>query len=518
MPKKVNLDAIIPREDFEVVDATSTSPGRNTDTLTTNNLKQDDFFFSAIRKPDFQRETSEWDADKVCDFIMSFIEGDLIPAIILWRSKGSYIFVIDGSHRISALASWVNDDYGDGPISKRFYDGIIPEEQMEIAETTRSLVRKKVGPFSDYQLALTHADKVTPEIVSRAKNLGAIAIQLQWVTGGASTAEQSFFKINQQAAPINPTELRLIKARRKPNGLVARAIINSGKGHKYWSRFPQSVQLEVEQVANDIHSLLFKPRFKTPVKTLELPIAGKTSSSQSLTLVLDFVNIVNKCPTREESIDDDTSGDRTLSYLKECLRVAERVNSNKPSSLGLHPIVYFYANNGRHKTASFFAIVAFILELESKCKINQFIRNRENFEELLLKYDYLVQQIVRKYRSALNAYSHMKEFFWFILEALDKGQDKEQTVESILKNKDFDYLTSQQPIDNKEASDFSRETKSAAFISRAISSALRCEICKGYLHSQSISIDHKERRRDGGKGDLDNAQLTHPYCNTGYKS
>ena len=101
MARKVNLDALIPREDFEVMDEIRSSPGRNTDTLTINNLKHDDFFFSAIRKPDFQRETSEWDPDKVCDFVMSFIEGDLIPAIILWRSKGSYIFVIDGSHRIS---------------------------------------------------------------------------------------------------------------------------------------------------------------------------------------------------------------------------------------------------------------------------------------------------------------------------------------------------------------------------------------------------------------------------------
>jgi hypothetical protein len=518
MPTHVNLDALIPREDFEVIDIVSSS-GRHTDTLTINNLKNDDFFFSAIRKPDFQRETSEWDPDKICDFITSFIEGDLIPAIILWRSKGSYIFVIDGSHRISALASWVNDDYGDGTISKLFYDGVIPEDQIEIAEATRTIVRKKVGPFSDYQLALNHPDKVTAEIVSRAKNLGAIAIQLQWVTGDAKTAEQSFFKINQQAAPINPTEFRLIKARRKPNGLAARAIINSGKGHKYWSQFPDQAQEEVQQFASEIHSLLFKPRFQSPVKTLELPIAGKISSSQSFSLVMDFVNIVNNCPANEEDLLEDTSGTETLSYLRECLRVAQRVNSKEPFSLGLHPIVYFYANNGRHKTASFFAFVAFMLELESNGKINQFIKNRSKFEEFLLKYDYLVQQIVRKYRSAIKAYSHMKEFFKLLLEFLDQDKIETQITESILKNTRFDYLTltARRPSVGKNIRDFSRETKSEAYISKAISSALRCEICNGYLHSHSISIDHKERKEDGGKGNVENAQLTHPYCNTGYK-
>jgi hypothetical protein len=51
--------------------------------------------------------------------------------------------------------------------------------------------------------------------------------------GDSKKAKDSFFKINQQAAPINPTELELIQSRRIPNGLIAKAIIRSGKGHKY---------------------------------------------------------------------------------------------------------------------------------------------------------------------------------------------------------------------------------------------------------------------------------------------
>jgi len=30
---------------------------------------------------------------------------------------------------------------------------------------------------------------------------------------------------------------------------------------------------------------------------------------------------------------------------------------------------------------------------------------------------------------------------------------------------------------------------------------------------KSVSYDHIVRVRDGGPGDLDNLQLTHPYCN-----
>jgi hypothetical protein len=35
--------------------------------------------------------------------------------------------------------------------------------------------------------------------------------------------------------------------------------------------------------------------------------------------------------------------------------------------------------------------------------------------------------------------------------------------------------------------------------------------------SKSISFDHKDRKQDGGLGTPDNAQLTHHYCNGGYK-
>jgi hypothetical protein len=74
--------------------------------------------------------------------------------------------------------------------------------------------------------------------VRRARILGALALQVQWVYGDANKAETSYFKINQEAAPINKTELFLLQARNKPNGLASRAIRRSGTSHKYWSKFP----------------------------------------------------------------------------------------------------------------------------------------------------------------------------------------------------------------------------------------------------------------------------------------
>jgi len=70
----------------------------------------------------------------------------------------------------------------------------------------------------------------------------------------------------------------------------------------------------------------------------------------------------------------------------------------------------------------------------------------------------------------------------------------------------------------KAGVDFKNETKSAAFIRQSIKSAVKCPICGGHLDPQkSMSYDHIQRKSDGGKGTVDNCDLTHHFCNTGYK-
>src|SRR5690606_24261380 len=288
---KVYLDALLPREDFDIDE--SQNSAKKKESFSISDLREDDFFYSTLRKPDFQRETNEWTPEKVCELIKSFINGELIPAVILWRSKGGYNFVIDGSHRVSSLIAWINNDYGDGPITKLAFDGLIPEEQIEIANKTRKLIEKEIGPYSDYQIAIKYPEKVRPEIVTNSKNLGAIAVQLQWVEGDADVAEASFFKINQQAAKIDPTELKLIQARKKANGIASRAIIKAGKGHQYWSKFEKENIDNIVKLSEEINKVFFLPKLKNPVKTLDLPIGGKGYSSQSPLLIFEYVNLVN---------------------------------------------------------------------------------------------------------------------------------------------------------------------------------------------------------------------------------
>lgn len=517
---KVNLDALIKREDFEINETRNS--GKKKETLSIEDIKEDSFFFSSLRKPDFQRETNEWDGIRVMELLKSFMSDDLIPAVILWRSSGGYLFVIDGSHRLSALSAWVNDDYGDNDISKEMYDGVIPEEQKKVAEETRKLVNNAIGSYKDYKLALSHPEKVDPKIVENAKNLGALAIQVQWVEGDAKKAESSFFKINQQAAPIDKTELKLLENRRKPHSIASRAIIRGGTGHKYWSSFSEKAQIEIQELAIEINKMLFEPVYKNPIKTLDLPIAGKISSSQSLSLITESVMAINKIETKggKNTVPDDTTGVETIKSLKEVRRVIRIINSQHSSSLGLHPAVYFYSNEGRHKTASFLAIIEFVQRLHNKNKFKSFTEVRSRFENIILNYDYMIQDIVRKYRTSQLSYGRVADFFITLVDYLvvNKKMANDEIINLIIKDTEFDYLKINNSTTESLKKDFSREDKSYIYIHTALASAPLCRICGGYMHANSISIDHKKRKQDGGSADRTNGQLSHPYCNTGYKN
>ena len=472
-------------------------------------------FYRTLRKPDFQRETSEWGPEKIADLIKSFLDGDLIPAVILWNS-GGYNFVIDGAHRLSAILSWVIDDYGDGPISKSFFGFDIPKEQIALADKTRALIKKRFGTYSEHLFAINNPDKADRAVLERAQKLATLTVQLQWVRGDSTKAEASFFKINEEAAPINDTEKKLLKARKKPNAIAARAIIRSGTGHKYWSKFEQSKQESIEKLAKEINEILFSPQIENPIKTLDVPLAGKGYSSQTLTLILDLINITNNTKN-DEDLENDETGDTTILFLKNTRKILNRVSGLHPSSLGLHPVVYFYSSTGRYQITALLAIVELIKEFEANKNYNDFINVRARFEEFLIDYKNIVNQLNFKYGSGLKSYKHLQRLFKFIIEKLAENQTEDELIRAIQLEYSYLKLDSNE-IDITSRTNFSTDTKSAAFLRDALSHPIRCTICNGLIHRNSISIDHVVRKQDGGDGNLFNAQLTHPYCNSTVKN
>lgn len=510
------MDALIPREDFEVkgnTDSHNLFDKLAISQLTSPTLQP------FLRKPDFQRETNEWDVTKIVSFLDSFLNGELIPSIILWRNNAGYYFVIDGAHRLSALLAWVYDDYGDGQVSSKFYQNNITDEQKELADKARKKINKEIG---SYQHIIESIGGDNLGYIQKAKNLGAYSVDVQWVSGDASKAEKSFFKINQQASKIAPTELKLLKSRKHPNCIAARAIIRGGEGHKYWSEFSAENQDTIQTLSKEINGLLFTPPYKSPVKTIDLPIAGKQLAASTLPLILEFVNTANKIPNDfEDTGTADKTGEVTIQYLKNVRKLVWRINSIHASSLGLHPAIYFYSNEGKHKPASFHYTVSFIQLLLRKDLLKLFTENRREFEQFLLKYDFVIAQIWRKYRQTSKALPHVTDFYALVLNKLaESSSGLDNVVKDISSEKHYEYLnmsTTAGSSDNTQ-SRFNSETKSAVFMREAIENCITCKICGGYIHKHSITIDHIERKQDGGKGSVENGQIAHPYCNTTYKN
>jgi hypothetical protein len=403
MASHVNLDALVPREDFEVVsDQEGTEPPP---AIKISDLEPKAFFYNALRKPDFQRETAEWSPDRVYGLVTTFMEGGLIPGVILWRNK-DLLFVIDGSHRLSALIAWVHDDYGSGERSQKFFAYDIPAEQARIAKRAKEMIEARYSTYKDHKDSLEHPEQFGPDILTRARRFGSLALNLQWVKGDANTAERSFVRINQQAAIIQPKELAFIEGRKKPNTIAARAIVRRATGHQYWSQFPDVERASIRDVATDIHQMVFEPPISYPIKKLDLPAGGPVYSSTALPMVYDFIE---KC-TGAPSPDPDTTGKRTVECLRRTKRVMQTILSDHESSLGLHPAVYFYSWTGKQQPILFLVIADIMIEFERRNRFPWFTKLRGPFERFLVEHRSLLNQLIRKFGTKDSGQAHLSGF------------------------------------------------------------------------------------------------------------
>lgn len=515
MALKVNLDALVERSDFAETDNEVDVSG-NISTISAVELSKKGYLGTNLRKPDFQRETNNWSPAQIVTFIKSFLEGDLIPSIILWNSK-SHVFVIDGGHRISALRAWIEDDYGDGVISRKFYDQVIPAEQSKMAEKCRRAVKLAVGAYAELEKILEDPENQDEEKVKHARNLGRRAIQVQWVVGNAGVAETSFFKINTQGTPLDKIEEKVLRHRRKPAAIAARSIVRAGSGHKYWSGFEELQTNKIEKQAKTVFELLFEPDLQTPIKTLDLPLGGTVSPVSSLGLLMDLIAVTSSNEIALEDQDPDIDGNATCAALADCRRVLSRITGNDKGSLGLHPAIYFYNEKGKHSIHLFLGIVDLLsrkIRHNDKNFFRKFTTGRKQIEKFLIENKPMIQQLISKVYSTkrVGAVSNIFEYLVSITskrEAIDTDE-----IFKIAGLKDAVIAS----IGESSSNNFSEGAKSETFLSSALKKSVNCPICEGAIDTQkSASYDHVKPKRDNGGGAPSNCQITHPYCNQSIK-
>ena len=517
--KLVNLDAMIRREDFAVNDSNMTTSFDQISTISVRDFGQNGLLALSLRKPDFQRETNHWTPEQVCSLLECYVNGDLIPSVILWRSSTG-IFVIDGGHRLSVLRAWVEDDYGDGPVSLSFFGHTLPSEQIRAAKLTKKLVEESIGTWQHFQARMIANDQTDAEKI-RINTVVSRGLNIQWVNGNAEKAESSFFKINTKGTPLDDLEELLLNNRKKPVAIAARAVIRSGMGHKYWSEFNETTRKSVEDFAIKIHDVLFSPEINSPIKTLDLPLGGSTGVRNGMKILMDFILVANSNQNEKLTISsqaDDVDGSETLNCLKQAAKLAKRITGNDGGSLGVHPAVYFYGPSGQHSSAMFMGFVTLIarkLADNDDSFFAKFTKVRNKLEDILIRNKDLISVILQRTisKKRVDVYTAVLDL---TIQKLYLGEEfSEQKLIDFAGLEGKIFVGTQTTTSDK----FSDNTKSAVFIRNALHSALKCPICQGYLDPvRSVSYDHVVRVQNGGVGSAENYDLTHPYCNQSVKN
>lgn len=513
----VTLDAMIARADFALKSENPTAAD-SVASLSVENLLPTGLFASLIRKPDFQRETNHWSPNQLVSFLESFLDSELIPSVILWKSD-SFVFVIDGGHRVSALRAWIEDDYGDGLNSQKYFSHEISQGQKRIAKRTRDMVDANVGSYKKLRDALLDPSKYDEKTAKRAQTMATRSLNLQWVSGDADKAESSFFKINTLGTPLDKTEELLLRNRQRTIALAARSIVRAATGHKYWSKFPDAERKQIEERAKALHEMLFNPEVQQPLKTLDLPLGGDKSPLDALSILMELIAICsleNHKPRAIKDFPEDSDGKATIKLLDKCADVVGHITGNEGPSLGLHPAIFFYSERGRHIPDLLLGIaLTFSRKLadNNRAYFKRFTLVRSRLEALLVEHKSLITQALQTVQSRARP-DRVAEFFDQMVTRLEANDAISETdIASTIAA----ASTSKVLSIHKESGgvEFKKETKSEAFIRQSIETAIACPECGGKLDpTKSISYDHKKGKKDGGKGDVNNVGLTHPYCNS----
>jgi hypothetical protein len=510
---KVNLDALLPREDFISHGIKDQKQNQPTRLELVHLLPEPTVNYSSIyhllKKPDFQRETNEWDTKRIANLIESFIDGSFIPSIILWQNQETNkIYVIDGAHRLSAIIAYINDDYGDGKISREYYKyNEIPSAEVELARKTKAYIDKNIGSFNE----------VMKEGGTKAANLKLGGFDIQIIRGDVKKAEDSFFKINQQGVVINTTEKELCKTRGFPLSIATRSIVKGAAGAQYWENFEASYQTRIKEVSEELNTLLFKPPYNEESRSviLDHPLGG--NSITGIPVVFDMLKIIRATYKNNiEETEKDTKGEATLEYLNLARKLIWRTFSEQPGSLGIFPSVYFYNIGGKFIESAFLGFLQLLAENEQQLGafLPKFTKVRKRLEMFLVEHKVFITQINRKFGSKDKSYRHMKGFFYNLIEFIstDINVPEEELLKQ-LKIK-YDFLNEDEnEIEGLKANRFGKQQKKAIGNQEELHNMTRCKICGGYLHPLSRSFDHHVDKKFGGSSENSNSRTTHFYCN-----
>jgi hypothetical protein len=209
-----------------------------------------------------------------------------------------------------------------------------------------------------------------------------------------------------------------------------------------------------------------------------------------------------------------------MSLLANVRNLLELITGISPRTIGPHPAAYFYTKSGSFQPAALLATAELLAHFEKEKLLVEFTRIREWFESLIISNKEFISIIVHKHGSGARSVAPLYEFFKWLAEQMMKEKEPTSEIWTHIGKSKFAYLNDGQPHDtaNAKSGPFHKNTKSAAFLRDALENPVRCSVCKAMVHSKSMHIDHMIPKSEGGKAILENAKITHPYCNSTAKN
>ena len=166
----------------------------------------------------------------------------------------------------------------------------------------------------------------------------------------------------------------------------------------------------------------------------------------------------------------------------------------------------------------FLSIAQLLTHLDQNGELPRFTEARGEFEAFLITNRALLNQVIRKFGAGNSGRRNLYGFYMDVMAAIQNGSKGDAIIDALRASGGYSYLQPEETsYEGVKPTRFSKQVKAGVVIQTLLESAARCPICGGLVPTNAISIDHVIRKQDGGESVPGNAQVTHPYCNTGYK-
>lgn len=445
------------------------------------------------------------------------------------------------------------DDWGDR--AGEFYKKNENYEEIVLtANTTRNLVREKIGPFHEFAEAEKEWRKISfdggaPKQIMSAKRFemahfysditsSTRTLHAQWEGGDYEAAEESFLAINRQGAPLDDLESTLIEFRKGSFARVIMSVANSGASGHYWPAPNSTDSLNedlIEKVrsfnlrCNKLHDIFFVPPFDSKILDINVPFMvapGHFRKHQHLIELLPLLTegvAVNK-ENLDEILKKDyqataseiiINADNIISTLEE--KAAHLGNRNHSSqSLSLVPLIYWYNKQGSYVRALFYGLCQWLFSgspEEIKTKKIALSSVRGTLESVLINFKDEFSEIQHRGGAGLKSITKISETIQDLIEVLIKERN---TSPDKIETKIKEILGSRTRSGGKANSGRSFTTKSKAEINirEMLTSSVKCQICEGVVDlKQGVQYDHIDHWSEGKNSSPDNGRPTHPFCN-----